>query len=196
MTVFSTTPGRTANPPFMTRGAAASKLGISPAGVDKLTAAGMMRPSLKRTSVATMAQRPELVVSDGAITVLRTTATTPSQSHARGSKGYDYKMDADEISDANLGWWRVDTGRVIDNKIFVVTISTFVAAVFSITGIAASEGAGTERRHMLEGTLLGSTYHGVRGFGYKTRDYNMVETILGSRIYTESGGPIAYLGDR
>lgn len=193
--MLDTKAGRSWTGEHLTRGQAASMLSISPAGVDKLLRAEMLPTPIPRDLVESWRGRTELVVKDGALTVLRADSITPAtEDPERPYMGYATHMTDIEMTLASLRWWRTDPDTILDNELFVGTISTIPYALWRITKNVGTRGSGTYARHAFAGQLIARGYPNTHV--PMTKDPDLIQAarmIFGSRIYTESGGPIAYL---
>lgn len=189
----------------ITRSQAAARLGMSPAGVDKLIRAGILRVPLDPDVVDEMAARPFLKVATGELTVLRTDAQADADpgrypGEDRRYIGYGVGMDPADLEDATLRWWRSDPERVLDNQLFTVTVATIPGAVFDIGGVAPHpiRRDGEEHlRYHYYGRLLARLSDGLvvrYSPGIPGHLRALAGEIMASRIHAPSGGPIAYLG--
>jgi hypothetical protein len=190
---------RTARPPTVTRTHAAARLGLHPAGVDMLVHAGLFQLPMLATSVSQLAARPYLQVADGELTVLRTSARAPGYpGEDRAYIGFHADHTEVELEETSLRWWKSDPDRVMDNELFVVTVSTFPVAVYRIVDRVASkvrEGE-VEFHHHYAGQLLARVYPDlVPVFSQATPAHlhRLARQIMGSRIAVSSGGRIGYL---
>lgn len=196
---LNTRPGEQAVSPVVSQATASSMLGLTPEGVSKLVHAGIITtrdrvgrgPGLLRSDIEALRDRPTLTVDAGELTVLRTEPASPVIEPDREWKGWSSWMTDDQINLACLQWWRGGGQRILTNEIFVTTMSTIPVAVHDITDIAAVTGTGTDLRRSYTGNLLAR--YGGENRATTPRERDLVDTIMRSRIYTVSGGPIAYL---
>lgn len=187
-------------PDILTRGQAASRLGIAMGAVDKLIAARVLETSIRAEVVERLERRSYLVVEAGELTVLRTDARKPAYpGEDRRWIGFSTEHSPEELDATSLRWWRSHPRRVIDNELFVVTVATVPVAVYRIEGVEDEQvrpGEDNPRFHY-SGTLLHRVYPGLVDrplspsvpVQYKDR----VRQIMSSRIKVVSGGPIGYL---
>lgn len=183
----------------ITRSQAAARLGMSPAGVDKLIRAGVLHVPLESGVVDELAARPFLRVRDGELTVLRTDARDEAYpGEDRRYIGFHVDMTLTELEDASLRWWRCDPQRVVDNELLAVCVATVPVAVYAITGHVAHKYRDGEDqpRHHFSGRLVarltdsGTIRHNQNAAGYLRP---LATQILAARVHAPSGGPIAYL---
>lgn len=181
-------------PQLLVAAAAAGLLDISPAGIAKLTAAGILdteRGRFRRTDIEALAALPQLRVAGGEVLVLRLDGGDPST----GCVHLD--MTDQELATTALQGWRGDARRMTACPLLVVTVATIPLAVFRITGLAGSTASSSQavanrERHRLGGVLLGRRDRGVVGGDARERAW--AELVLGSRVVSRSAGPVAYLG--
>ena len=188
----------------ITRSQAAARLGMAPAGVDKLIRAGLLTVPLEAATVDELAARRFLKVVDGELTVLRTDAqgdADPSRyaGDNRRFVGFGVGMDPEDRDAANLRWWRSDPARVLDNQLFAVTVATFPGVVYDLGATTGSIQRPGEDflRYRYSGRALawlsdGLVVHYAPGIPGHLR--TRAAEIMASRIHAPSGGPIAYLG--
>jgi hypothetical protein len=104
-----------------------------------------------------------------------------------------------QFVEANAGWWRSDSGTLTGAGILPVSIASFFAGVLRIHRVAKSQQTGPrEVRHYYEAAALGRVgILGDRGTYLVTSKEpgvaGLARKLLGSRVRTISGGPIAYL---
>lgn len=206
-----------ANPKRLSPAAAAMTLGLSRGSLNKITNAGVLEQPFVRDAVVNLAARPTLGVTEGGITVLRTTSATEARPETppRTRIGFDASMANDELEDANLRWWRGDAQKILDNEIFVPAIGSIPVAVYRLTGIADRKQDGREVRYWFEGELLArletrpSSGQGENGgpllslaihpwqiSSPQPRSHPLLPLamkIMESRVFASSGGPIGYL---
>jgi len=189
----------TARPATMTRTRAASRLGLHPAGVDMLVHAGIVPQPLLAAGVSKLAARPYLQVADGELTVLRTSARAPGYpGEDRAYVGFHADLTDAELEETSLRWWKSDPDRVLDNELFVVTVSTFPVAVYRIVDRVASkvrEGE-VEFHHHYSGQLLARVYPDLAPVFARAAPvhlHRLAQQVMRSRIAVPSGGRIGYL---
>jgi hypothetical protein len=201
--VFAVGAGDTLERETISRNVAASRLGLSIAGVDKLIRSSILTPDIAAETVDELAARPWLQVLEGELTVLRTDARQPAYpGEDRKWIGFDAGHNDDELKATSLRWWRSSPVRILDNELFAVTVSTIPVAVYQITGHAGTLTREDEDtpRHKYSGKLLARVYPGMprpRVLGTMPGHLRTaVEQIMSSRIKVSSGGPIGYLEPR
>ena len=188
----------------MHRNAAATLLGISRAGVDKLAASGILPDTrlLPADAVRALANRSRLAVSSGELTVLRTAARDHAYDEDRDWIGFHVDHTDTELEETSLRWWRSDPNKILSNELYTVTVATAPAATYKITGVAGSMQRPGEQgmRYHYEGELLARLSRdddaGTIVIDYRTVDptlRHLTQTVMESRIFTSSGGPIGYL---
>lgn len=207
----STVPPRRPIPPTMTRGAAAAALDLSRNGVDKLVVSGLLPDPIPRDAVAALANRSVLQVDRGEITVIRQGMLAPAdpfEGDPRTRTGFHTTMTDDELDAASLRWWRCDPQRVVANGLLVVVVATIPVAVYRV-------GVGSDIDYLLEpesgraaftGRLLARWGDTPEQIVARCRPIPsspmtaaqqplaaVAATIMGARVHTESGGPVAYL---
>lgn len=182
----------------LSRNQVSARLGISMGAVDKLIATRLIAPRPTPADIDALNAMPYLKIATGELTVLRGSSRADAYDDDRPFIGYHPTMTDDELEAATLRWWRSDPERVQRNGLFALTIATFPAAVYQITGIQDRHERDGEdgARYHYEGRLLARRDPG----GYSPFDRpvpghlkDAVRTIMGSRIKVASGGPIGYL---
>jgi hypothetical protein len=189
----------TTRPSTLTRTQAAGRLGLHPAGVDKLIRAGIFPSPMLAASVDKLAARQPLEVLAGELTVLRADErATAYPGEDREHIGFHAEYSDAELEETSLRWWRSDPERILANELFAVTVSTFPVAVYRIVDCVAShvrEGEVTSHHHYA-GELLGRVYPEMAPVFPQGPDGHLRELarrIMRSRIVVASGGPIGYL---
>lgn len=182
---------------LLSRNQAASLLGMSLATIDKLLRSGYLQ-GLAAASVLPLAKTPYVTCVAGVLPVLRTAAATPSDD-GREFMGDAAFLNDDQFVEGNAGWWRSDPGAITGAGILPVSIASFITGVLRIHEVAESEQTGPrEVRHFYKATVAGRV--GVLGdrdtyriTSEEPEVAELVRKLLGSRVRTVSGGPIAYL---
>ncbi|MFB6628139.1 helix-turn-helix domain-containing protein [Streptomyces sp. NPDC056375] len=112
--------------------------------------------------------------------------------------GYSATLQAEEIQRAMRGWWRCDAPSVAAGGVLPVTVSGYVVAV--LTGLDRWESNGRGRHAFPDAVLAGYVTDLVRPAIHVTAsvaaDRRTAELLLGSRLPSHSGGPIAYVSTR
>ncbi|MFG1802433.1 hypothetical protein ACGFI4_20025 [Micromonospora carbonacea] len=184
----------------LTRTQAAGRLGLHPAGIDKLVRAGIFEVPIAGTLVNEIAARQRLRVVDGELTVLRTDARADAYpGEDRQFIGFHVAHTHDELEQTSLRWWRSDPTRILGNVLMAVTLATIPVAVYRITGQIGEKYRDGEDapRHHYAGQLLARVHPGMhRTYPQSTPGHlrDLAKQIMKSRIAVSSGGPIGYLG--
>jgi len=199
---------------YVTTRQAGEELGISPNSVKKLIAAGVLptvqfrgvRATLPLSDVQTLAARRWISPSLVGVTelpVLRVDAAESVNEPDRVWIGYGAKLSAFELIEALRGWWKCDPERAIAAGFLPVTVSGFVVAVMAELSLAESQrfevpGRAIEVRHRFSCQLSGHVIDLVAAnhrldSGQGRRMAARTRRLLGNRIASLSGGPIAYV---
>lgn len=185
---------------------AAARLGVSRGSFDKLVASGLLPSPTPADYVDALAARPQLQVVDGELTVLRTAARAEAYDADRDWIGFHVGHTDGELEATSLRWWRSDADKVLDNRLYAVTVATIPVAVYEITGVFDTEQRITETgpRYHYSGRLLARLIEAA-GVDRSVDDlvsvriddddelYERTCQIMASRIAVHSGGPIGYL---
>ncbi|MFE4973559.1 DNA-binding protein [Kitasatospora sp. NPDC056651] len=197
---------------FVTTGQAGTALGCSIPTVKKLMATGVV-PGVRETGrqvfpLAALQQlqaRPAAdlaVLGPAEVAVLRSDAPAKVDEPDRDWIGFGTGLDQAQLLAALSGWWRCDPARVAAGAVLPVTVAGFVVAVLTgLTGWESDGTAGTTGRHRFTGARLA---------GYLTdltapvnaaaptdpEDARLAGLLLGTRLASVSGGPIAYVATR
>lgn len=181
-------------PQLLVAAAAAGLLDLSPAGIAKLAAAGILsitQGRFRREDVEALAALPHLHVAGDEILIVRLEGGDPSTGRLH------VDMTDQELIAAALQGWRGDARRMTSCPLLVATVATIPMAVFRITGLAettasSSRAVANRARHRLDGVLLGRRGREVTCGDPQERAWT--ELVLGSRVLSRSAGPVAYLG--
>ncbi|MFI9329298.1 DNA-binding protein [Kitasatospora sp. NPDC052868] len=193
----------------MTTGQAGTALGCSIPTVKKLMATGVV-PGVRETGrqvfpLAALQQLQARPVADltvfgtPEVAVLRSDAPQRVDEPGRDWIGFGTGLDQAQLLAALSGWWRCDPARVAAGAVLPVTVAGFVVAV--LTGLAEWESDGTV------GTAGRFRFPKARLAGYLTdltapanaadpadpEDVRFAGLLLGTRLPSVSGGPIAYV---
>ncbi|WP_329574953.1 DNA-binding protein [Kitasatospora sp. NBC_01250] len=196
----------------MTTGQAGAALGCSIPTVKKLLATGVV-PGVRETGrqVFPLAALQQLQARSAAdltafgtaeVAVLRSDAPARVDEVDREWIGFGTGLDQVQLLAALSGWWRCDPARVAAGDVLPVTVAGFVVAV--LTGLAEWEADGTI------GTAARFRFPKARLAGYLTdlaapanaadpadpEDARLAGLLLGKRLPSVSGGPIAYVPTR
>jgi hypothetical protein len=136
------------------------------------------------------------------LAVLRTGPAVRVDEPGRKWMGYSCKeLERDQILPALDRWWRCDPERVAAGLLLPVTVCEFVVAVLvGLDGwVDNGEPATMRRFHFNRARLAGyvidltSTSGHVLLPGIDDEDQKLAAQLLGSRLPSQSGGPIAYV---
>ncbi|MFC5910579.1 DNA-binding protein [Streptacidiphilus monticola] len=200
----------------LTTGQAAGQLGMTGAPLRKLIATGLVpdvldRPKGQVFPLAALDALKSVPMADlstlpgPTLAVLRTgpAAAAPDDDPApeREWIGFGAGLTADQLLAASDRWWRCDPERVAAGRYLAVTVGEFVVAVLTGLEQAVHNGApATMRRwHFTRASLLGwvtdLTDSTARTISTRAaaEDQAIARQLLGCRLPSESGGPIAYV---
>jgi hypothetical protein len=191
--------------PMFTRPQAASILGVSMGGIDKLLESRFLG-DLKQQAVLALANSPHVRVLDGRLPVLRTAAhrdatLSDHDDQARKYIGASPTMSDDELLQASNRWWRSNPSEILAAGLLVVAISGFIVAVLQVRSLARSQpDKKGVLRHAYDASLLcrmddlaDASSKRVCLEGLSPRDKDECLALLGCRVRTVAGGPIAYV---
>ncbi|MEK2495143.1 DNA-binding protein [Kitasatospora purpeofusca] len=133
------------------------------------------------------------------VAVLRSDAPAKVDEPDRDWIGFGTALDRAQLLAALSGWWRCDPARVAAGAVLPVTVAGFVVAV--LTGLAEWEAdgtAGTAGRYRfpkarLAGCLTDLTAPANAADPTDPEDARLAGLLLGTRLPSVSGGPIAYV---
>ncbi|GAA1992786.1 DNA-binding protein [Kitasatospora viridis] len=139
------------------------------------------------------------VLRTAEVAVLRSDAPARVDEPDREWIGFGTGLDEAQLLAALSGWWRCDPARVAAGGVLLVTVASFVVAV--LTGLAGWESDGTA------GTTGRYRFPKARLAGYLSdltapanvvgrvgpEDARVAGLLLGTRLLSVSGGPIAYV---
>ncbi|WP_405363562.1 DNA-binding protein [Kitasatospora sp. NBC_00085] len=193
----------------MTTGQAGTALGCSIPTVKKLMATGVVpgvreqgRQVFPLAALQRLQARPaaDLAVLGAAeVAVLRSDAPARVEEPDREWIGFGTALNETQLLAALSGWWRCDPARVAAGAVLPVTVAGFVVAV--LTGLTAWEAdgtAGTAGRYRfpearLAGYLTDLTAPANAADPADPEDARLASLLLGTRLASVSGGPIAYV---
>lgn len=194
---------------FVTTGQAGSALGCSIPTVKKLMATGVV-PGVRETgrqvfplaALQRLQARPAAdlaVFGAGEVAVLRSDAPARVTEPDREWIGFGTGLGEAQLLAALSGWWRCDPARVAAGGVLPVTVAGFVVAV--LTGLTEWESdgtVGTTGRHRftrarLAGYLTDLTAPVNAAAPADPQDARLADLLLGTRLPSVSGGPIAYV---
>ncbi|MFD4318984.1 helix-turn-helix domain-containing protein [Streptomyces sp. NPDC058548] len=197
---------------LLTTGQAAAELGVAITTFRRLVHAHLI-PGLTNRGVRVMvpleavqalsARRtaPLDALTAPEIAVLRVEADRQTrEANAKNPErtGYSATLQAQEIQKAMRGWWRCDAPSVAAGGVLPVTVSGYVVAV--LAGLDRWESNGRGRHAFPDAVLAGYVTDLVRPVIHLTApvaaDRQTAELLLGSRLPSHSGGPIAYVSTR
>ncbi|WP_234327519.1 DNA-binding protein [Streptomyces sp. NRRL WC-3742] len=145
----------------------------------------------------------DLTVFDAAeVAVLRSDAPARVEEPDREWIGFGTALDEAQLLAALSGWWRCDPARVTAGAVLPVTVAGFVVAV--LTGLTACEADGTAgtagrvrfQKARLAGYLRDLTAPANATTPTDPEDARLAGLLLGTRLPSLSGGPIAYVPTR
>jgi hypothetical protein len=173
-------------------------------GIDKLLESRFLS-DLKQQTVLALANSPHIRVLDGRLAVLRTAAhrdATLSDHDDRARKyiGASPTMSDDELLQASNRWWRSNPTELVAAGLLVVAISGFIVAVLQVHSLARSQPDKKGLlRHAYDASLLcrmddlaDASTKRVCLEGLPPGDRDGCLALLGCRVKSVAGGPIAY----
>ncbi|MFF9157465.1 helix-turn-helix domain-containing protein [Streptomyces sp. NPDC014846] len=191
---------------LLTTGQAADELGCAITTFRRLVHAGLL-PGLSRRGVrvmipldtvqalATRRRAPLQQLDATEIAVLRVDAARPAPEPDRPWIGFAATLTPDDLLKALRGWWRCDPVSVAAGGVLPVTLSGYVVAV--LTGLQAWEKNATGRHVFSQARLAGYvTDLAAPRITLTSRtdgDQRLAESLLGTRLPSDSGGAIAYV---
>ncbi|MEV7776537.1 DNA-binding protein [Kitasatospora sp. NPDC086791] len=193
----------------MTTGQAGTALGCSIPTVKKLMATGVVpgvlesgRQVFPLAALQALQTRPTAdltVLGTPEVAVLRSDAPTRVDEPDRQWIGFGIALDQAQLLAALSGWWRCDPARVAAGGVLPVTVAGFVVAV--LTGLAEWESDGTVGtagryrfpKARLAGYLTDLTAPANAAAPTDPEDARLAGLLLGTRLQSVSGGPIAYV---
>ncbi|MEU3921465.1 DNA-binding protein [Streptomyces sp. NPDC029004] len=194
----------------LTTGQAAKAIGVSIPTVERFIASGAIPETAARgrqvfplTAAQALASRPAapLAALPGIeVPVLRVDVAEQVDEPDRQWIGYSAALNSDQLLKALRGWWRCDPARVAAAGLLPVTLGGFVVAV--LTGLTHPEGDGAGRyaRYCFTtASLAGYITDLTHPVNATTPDLTDTEgltyapLLLGTRLPSVSGGPIAYV---
>ncbi|MGW1176134.1 DNA-binding protein [Kitasatospora sp. NPDC002543] len=136
------------------------------------------------------------------VAVLRSDAPARVEELDRQWIGFGTGLDQTQLLAALSGWWRCDPARVAAGTVLPVTVAGFVVAV--LTGLAGWESDGTVGtagryrfpKARLAGYLTDLTAPANAADPTDAEDARLAGLLLGTRLPSVSGGPIAYVPTR
>ncbi|NUV32303.1 helix-turn-helix domain-containing protein [Streptomyces odorifer] len=184
---------------------AAAQLGLAVGTLRKLTDSGIFpvlrargnRTVMPAADILALARR-ELVgpeaVGARELPVLRVgVAERVEGDQGREWAGFATHLSPQDLHPALSGWWRCDPERVVQAGLMAVTLGHYVVAV--LTGINGYDSRG-DGRYRFHGTLAGSVTELVTPQQWVNPDApgaDRARLLLGRRLESESGGPVAYV---
>ncbi|MFJ5221024.1 excisionase family DNA-binding protein [Streptomyces sp. NPDC088354] len=198
----------------LTTGQAAQALGVSIPTVERLIASGAVpgtathgrRQVFPLSAAQTMARLPVAPLKQlpgPEVPVLRVGVAERVDEPDRAWIGYSAGLGADQLLLALREWWRCDPDRVAASTILPVTIAGFVVAVLTDLGDPVSDNGGRYARYSfrharLAGyvTDLTNPVNALTPAPDGTADAACAALLLGTRLSSKSGGPIAYVATR
>ena len=194
---------------LITQSQAAARLDLSPGSLRKIAAAGLLPAATQHipTEVIRRIQaRPPVALHDllptatGSTTmaVLRVDVAQPVTGEDRPFIGFHADLAPADLLEALRGWWVTNPEKTAEAGMLPVTLGGFVVAV--LTGLTGWDSKATDTgrtRHRFDATLAGyitdlDTATNMITTGTPD-DRRIAELLLGKRLKTLSGGPIAYV---
>ncbi|MFJ2864136.1 DNA-binding protein [Kitasatospora sp. NPDC087314] len=193
---------------FVTTGQAGSALGCSIPTVKKLIGTGVVpgvrdagRQVFPFSALQALQQRPAAdltAVGAGEVAVLR--ADTPARVDEPGREwiGFGTMLSAAQLLAGLNGWWRCDPARVAAAGVLPVTVAHFVVAVLTNLDDYDAQGEGRDARFRfakarLAGYVTDLTAPVNAADPEDPQDARLAGLLLGTRLVSVSGGPIAYV---
>ncbi|MFD5433768.1 DNA-binding protein [Kitasatospora sp. NPDC127067] len=193
----------------MTTGQAGTALGCSIPTVKKLMATGVVpgvreqgRQVFPLAALQQLQARPAAdlsVLGTAEVAVLRSDAPARVDEPDRDWIGFGTGLDQAQLLAALSGWWRCDPARVAAGGVLPVTVAGFVVAVLTgLTEWEADGTVGTAGRYRfpkarLAGYLTDLTAPANAADPAEPEDARLAGLLLGTRLASVSGGPIAYV---
>ncbi|WP_246561793.1 helix-turn-helix domain-containing protein [Streptomyces roseirectus] len=188
----------------MTTSAAAAELRCSVNTLKKLIAAGLLpevrergnRTLLPAGDVRALARREGVdpdALELGELPVLRVgPAELAEGSRQSALIGYAARLTPEQMYQALRGWWRCDPERILRAGVLAVTLGPYAVAVLDDFRYVESRGG----RYRFTGELAGYVTDLVTPVQVVRREAPLARRILGRRLESESGGPVAYVQRR
>ncbi|MEN3540768.1 hypothetical protein AAH991_37035 [Microbispora sp. ZYX-F-249] len=198
---------------FITLRQAADRFDISLAALRKLAAAGLLpvagHPGAAQVIPENVARRiahrshvtPRLLSTPArtnTIAVLRVDVAKPVPAEDRPYIGFHADLAPEHLLEALRGWWVGNPEKIARAGVLPVTLGGFVVAVLTGLGDWDSRSTGDGPiRHRFDARLAGyitdldAPANAVRSGS--PGDLRIAERVLGKRLTSNSGGPIAYL---
>ncbi|MFI6444349.1 DNA-binding protein [Kitasatospora sp. NPDC050543] len=196
---------------FVTTGQAGTALGCSIPTVKKLMATGAVpgiadrgRQVFPLTALQALQRLPAAdltALKSREVAVLRADAPALVEEDDRQWTGYGATLAERELLAALIGWWRCAPQRVATPGVLPVTVAGFVVAVLTNLDEWQTRGTGPAARHRfaaarLAGYLTDLTHPVNAAASASADDRRLADLLLGTRLHSVSGGPIAYVPTR
>ncbi|WP_246144823.1 helix-turn-helix domain-containing protein [Actinacidiphila oryziradicis] len=195
---------------YLTTGQAATLIGVSIPTVERFLASGLIigagtsgRQVFPLETAQAMASRPlaPLAALPGPeIPVLRVDVAEQVDDDDRQWIGFGTALNHTQLLLALRGSWRCDPNRVAASKILPITLGGFVVAVLTTLGNPVSDNGGRYARHSFPHARLPGYItelcHPVNATvpdPSDTEGLTYTPMLLGTRLPSVSGGPIAYV---
>lgn len=200
-------PGSNAAESTVTHATLASMMGVATRTAKKLVFSGIVSNPVTRDEAEALRDRQELVVTDGVLPVLRTDAATYARDDSgRETIGFHVDQSDHELSEACLGYWNADGDRIVEAGVLLVTVATVPVALFDIAGIRSDSRPGKVgfNGELIARLRRADTSNPLAQKGEATRvklyvvrgdERRWARDVMSTRVWTTSGGPIAYLED-
>ncbi|MET9438999.1 helix-turn-helix domain-containing protein [Streptomyces sp. NPDC006551] len=190
---------------LLTTSQAAAELGIAVTTFRRLVHAGLL-PGLSKRGVRVMipletvqalSERPPApldAISANRFAVLRMDTARPTDLESDWM-GFSADLTPDELLKTLRGWWRCDAAGVAAGGVLPVTVAGFVVAVLTSLNTWVSNDHG--RHAFPDATLAGHVTDlatpAIHLTATTAKNRTLAKRLLGTRLPSRSGGPIAYI---
>lgn len=158
---------------------------------------------LEAVQILQAAPRCDLTLLDvSEVAVLRADAASQASESDRDWMGYQAGLPSELLLPALSGWWRCDPERVAAGRHLLVTVAEFVVAVLAELGAwDANGGVRQSLRYRFTDARLAGWLTDLTAPQTSARfpliqarsERELVTCLLGTRLPSVSGGPIAYV---
>ncbi|MET9378844.1 helix-turn-helix domain-containing protein [Streptomyces sp. NPDC002992] len=190
---------------LLTTSQAAAELGIAVTTFRRLVHAGLL-PGLSNRGVRVMipldtvqalskrAPAPLAAISAERVAVLRMDTRRPTDTEPDWA-GFSADLTPDELVKALRGWWRCDAASVAAGGVLPVTVAGFVVAVLTglDTWISNDHGRHAFPDAALAGHVTDLATPVIHLTAPTAKSRTLAKRLLGTRLPSRSGGPIAYI---
>ncbi|WP_327350284.1 helix-turn-helix domain-containing protein [Streptomyces sp. NBC_01304] len=194
---------------LLTTGQAAQELGCAVTTFRRLVHAGLLlglsrrgvRVMVPLATVQALTARqlaPLERLKAPEVAVLRVDAAQQVDEDDRRWIGFSTALGPDDLLRALRGWWRCDAPSVAAGGVLPVTVSGYVVAV--LTGLETWEknehGRHAFPKARLAGYVTDLAAPAMELTGTTPADRQLARLLLGTRLPSHAGGPIAYVTTR